>query len=234
MSMLVDDRSWVARQLSLGKHVAWIEQQRQVPRAEILILGEAMGLHLDEHADVMTARPKSLDVDPNAAPAVISVPARLQEPPRPRVEPSTPKPPEPRNPITQLLTDTDEFTDKTVVRLRQRIFDTAAALRQRITEIGEEDSRRRQAEREHAVLAARRAAIKEELARINEKLGYSRGPTGRNGAAVAERNRKVHARMSALGGRSVVANWARANGYTVAEIGAIKSTVIDAYEAAHP
>lgn len=93
MTMLVDDKSWVARQLSLGKHIAWIEQQRQIPRAEILSLGESIGMHFDEAADVMTSRPKGLDVDPNA-PAVhpegytnpSTVPARLTGPAAPRVQ----------------------------------------------------------------------------------------------------------------------------------------------------
>lgn len=89
MTMLIDDKSWVARQLNLGKRVAWIEQERQIPRDEIVALGEQLGLHLDAEKDTMTARPTGLDRAPETAPPPQRVdPARFTVPTRPAFVPS--------------------------------------------------------------------------------------------------------------------------------------------------
>lgn len=342
MSMLVDDKPWVARQLSLGKHVAWIEQQRQIPRAEILALGEQIGLHFDEHADVMTSRPKGLDVDPNA-PAVhpegytnpTTVPARLTGPAAPHVQVAdnyideaadnsaietptapwtcptcagveplgeryhfvhvepAPDPADTRNvgiighPSSGktvavgvmgseperasadrivvddvVLKERGQYLDHVVIggRVVEPVEEPQPPRRPRKTNLksiveisgrlGAAITAREEAEQQLAARQDEELALHEELlAEIRALNGvptpaaparavptsYAQPPS-HNGSstATAERNRVVHERVTRLGGRAAIRDWAHANGHHVGAVGAIKSTVLDAYENAHP
>lgn len=113
MTMLMDDKSWVARQLNLGKRVAWIEQERQIPRDEIITLGEQLGLRLDTDKDTMTGRPAGLDPkDPNAPGYVPPQPPAPVDPHR-FAEPRAPFVPPERVPVSEIQTERPENQDST-------------------------------------------------------------------------------------------------------------------------